>query len=61
MLAGRSARRDGGATEGAVLEQNIHLDGGIPARVEDLSGLDEFNGKRHGGDLESSGWETTEK
>ena len=38
--AGRRAGRDGGAADGARLEQHVDLDGRVAARVEDLAGVD---------------------
>ena len=35
--AGGSARRDGGPLDDAVVEENLHLDGRVSARVEDLA------------------------
>ena len=44
MRAGRSARRNRGAPEGAVLERHIDLDGGIAAAVENFAAGDVKNG-----------------
>ncbi|CAB4733571.1 unannotated protein [freshwater metagenome] len=41
---GRRARRHGGASERAVVEEDLHLDGGVAAGVEDLAGADCFDG-----------------
>ena len=38
--AGRGARRHGGPAERAGLEPDVDLDGRVPARVEDLAGVD---------------------
>jgi hypothetical protein len=40
VLAGRRARRDDGAAQGAALEADLGLDGGVAARVEDLARVD---------------------
>src|SRR5262249_12806410 len=38
-LTGRRARRDGGAADGPRVQRDVDLDGGIPARVEDLTSV----------------------
>ena len=45
--AGGCAGGDGGAGDGAVVEQDLDLDGRVAAGVEDLAGADSFDG-RHG-------------
>ena len=40
MLAGGGTGRDGGATHDAGGEDDVHLDGGVAAGVEDFAGLD---------------------
>ena len=42
--AGRRSRRDGGPAHVAGVEQHLHLDGGVAARVEDLASDDVFDG-----------------
>ena len=39
--AGGGARRDGRPADGAVVEDDVDLDGRVAARVEDLAGVDE--------------------
>jgi hypothetical protein len=39
-LPGRRAGGNGGAAGGAGLERDLDLDGGVPARVQDLAGVD---------------------
>ena len=46
-LAGRGAGGDRGAAQGAALEHDLHLDGGVAAAVQDLAGEDGIDG-RHG-------------
>ncbi len=50
MRAGRGARGDGGAAETARLQDDIHLDGGIAARIENFAGVDVGN-RGHGNSL----------
>ena len=47
-LAGRRAGRDDRATEGAVLERDLGLNGGIAAGVQDLATVN-LNDACHGG------------
>ena len=47
VLAGAGARRDGGAAEGAVFEDDVDFDGRVAAGVEDLPALDEFDVDAH--------------
>ena len=42
--AGGGTRGNGGARDGAVIEGDLDLDGGVAARVEDLAGADGFDG-----------------
>ena len=42
--AGRGAGRDGGPAQRAVLRDDVDLDGGVAARVEDLPGVDPGDG-----------------
>ena len=53
--AGGGTAGDGGATERAVLEEDLDLDGGVAARVEDLAGADSCDGC-HGLLLGSRRW-----
>ena len=57
-LAGRRARGHGGAADGARVELDLDLDGGVAARVEDLAGVDV---SRSGSSLSRGSWrwETT--
>src|ERR1700733_8435562 len=48
MFAGAGAAGNGGPADGAVFENDIHFDGGIAARVENLSALNEFDADAHG-------------
>ena len=48
VLAGAGAAGDGRPAEGAVFEEDVHLDGGIAAGVEDLPALNEFDAQAHG-------------
>ena len=48
--AGRGARRHGRAPERAVLEQHVHLDGGVAPAVQDLAGGD-VGDRGHDGSL----------
>ena len=47
-LAGGRARRDDGASGGAGREEHLDLDGGVAARVEDLSTGDVLDGRHVG-------------
>ncbi len=44
MRTGRRARGHGGATEAAVIQRDIDLDGGIAAAVENFAGVDVDDG-----------------
>src|SRR5690625_1522811 len=46
--AGRGARGDLGTGEGAVVEEHLHLDGGVSAGVEDVAGVDGIDRGCHG-------------
>jgi hypothetical protein len=48
VLARRGAARHRGAAEGAVDQDRVDLDGGVPARIEHLAGQDGFD-QGHGG------------
>ena len=54
--AGGGAAGHGRATERAVLEEDLHLDGGVAARVEDLAGAD-CSDDRHGVLLRGTSWD----
>jgi hypothetical protein len=54
--AGGRPAGDGRATERAVLEEDLHLDGGVAARVEDLAGAD-CGDDRHGVLLWGTSWD----
>ena len=43
VLAGRGAAGHGGPADAAVLQEDIDLDGGVAAGVEDLAGLDHLD------------------
>jgi len=55
MGAGRGTRGHGGAAEAAVVEDNVHLDGGIAAAVENLAGDDVGDVGHEGALLSGSG------
>ena len=46
--AGRGTRGDRGAADGAVVEGDLDLDGGVAARVEDLARADSLDGRHDG-------------
>src|SRR5699024_2449534 len=46
--AGGGAGGDGGAGERAVVEQDLHLDGGVAAGIEDLAGVNGIDQGCHG-------------
>ena len=54
VAARRGTGRNGRATRGAVLEVDVDLDGGIPARIEDLAGVNGCDGG-HGTSLAAGG------
>ncbi|OIQ73058.1 hypothetical protein GALL_453100 [mine drainage metagenome] len=45
--AGRGARGHRGAAHGAVFKDNVHLDGGVAAAVEDFAGVDVYDRAHH--------------
>src|SRR6185312_7949917 len=52
MRAGRRARRHGGAAQGAGLQRDFDLDGGIAAAVQDLAAVDVDNGAHAAPDVD---------
>ena len=56
--AGRGARGDGGAGDGAVVEGDLDLDSGVAARVQDLAGADGLDAG-HGCSFEAGGFTTS--
>ena len=54
--AGGGARGHDRSTDGARIEADLHLDGGIAARVEDLTTVDVLNGAHDGTTSQCAKW-----
>jgi hypothetical protein len=49
VLAGGSARRDGGAAKRSAIEEDVGFDSGIAAGINDLAGVNVGDSRRHFG------------